>query len=92
MISFETYIPVIDKDVLTGWGKMSNGETLTDDEQMKVSRLSDILEEFLSADKYVFCNAYVEPFFPTCELKHILMLFQLQVKLLNILLKDLKVC
>ncbi len=31
---------------------MSNGETLTDDEQMKVSRLSDILEEFLSADKY----------------------------------------
>lgn len=39
---FETYIPVIDKDVLTGWGKMSNGETLTDDEQMKVSRLSDI--------------------------------------------------
>ncbi len=27
---------------------------LTDDEQMKVSRLSDILEEFLSADKYVF--------------------------------------
>ncbi|HAR5631582.1 TPA: FMN-dependent NADH-azoreductase [Staphylococcus aureus] len=48
---FETYIPVIDKDVLTGWGKMSNGEPLTDDEQMKVSRLSDILEEFLSAGK-----------------------------------------
>ncbi len=36
---FETYIPVIDKDVLTGWGKMSNGETLTDDEQMKVSNI-----------------------------------------------------
>lgn len=64
---FETYIPVIDKDVLTGWGKMSNGETLTDDEQMKVSRLSDILEEFLSADKYVFVTPMWNPFFPTCS-------------------------
>ena len=70
---------------------MSNGETLTDDEQMKVSRLSDILEEFLSADKYVFVTPMWNPF-PTCSQKHILMPFQLQVKLLNILLKDLKVC
>ena len=61
---FETYIPVIDKDVLTGWGKMSNGETLTDDEQMKVSRLSDILEEFLSADKYVFVTPMWNLSFP----------------------------
>lgn len=61
---FETYIPVIDKDVLTGWGKMSNGETLTDDEQMKVSRLSDILEEFLSADKYVFVTLMWNLSFP----------------------------
>ncbi len=61
---FETYIPVIDKDVLTGWGKMSNGETLTDDEQMKVSRLSDILEEFLSADKYVLVTPMWNLSFP----------------------------
>lgn len=29
---FEIYILVIDKDVLIGWGKMSNGEMLIDDE------------------------------------------------------------
>lgn len=29
---FENYILVIDKDVLIGWGKMSNGEMLIDDE------------------------------------------------------------
>lgn len=65
---FETYVPVIDKDVLTGWGgKMSNGETLTDDEQMKVSRLSDILEEFLSADKYVFVTPMWNLSFPPVD-------------------------
>lgn len=43
---------------------MSNGETLTDDEQMKVSRLSDILEEFLSADKYVLVTPMWNLSFP----------------------------
>ncbi|MGZ1666062.1 FMN-dependent NADH-azoreductase [Staphylococcus argenteus] len=61
---FETYIPVIDKDVLTGWGKINNGETLTDDEQIKVSRLSEILEDFLSADKYVFVTPMRNLSFP----------------------------
>ncbi|MBO1198902.1 FMN-dependent NADH-azoreductase [Staphylococcus simiae] len=51
---FEEYIPLIDKDVLTGWGKAANGESLTQEEQTKIDRLSDILEDFLSADKYVF--------------------------------------
>ncbi|HDI1118332.1 TPA: NAD(P)H-dependent oxidoreductase [Staphylococcus aureus] len=35
-----------------------------DDEQMKVSRLSDILEEFLSADKYVFVTPMWNLSFP----------------------------
>lgn len=43
---------------------MSNGETLTDDELMKVSRMSDILEEFLSADKYVFVTPMWNLSFP----------------------------
>lgn len=53
---FEEYIPFIDKDVLTGWGKLSNGESLTKEEKEKTDRLGEILDEFLSADKYVFVS------------------------------------
>lgn len=45
---FKEDIPVIDKDVLTGWGKLRNGDELNQDEQQKVDRFSEILEEFLS--------------------------------------------
>ena len=58
---FKEDIPVIDKDVLTGWGKLRNGDELNQDEQQKVDRFSEILEEFLSADKYVSfhqCGTY----------------------------------
>ncbi|EHJ08040.1 FMN-dependent NADH-azoreductase [Staphylococcus simiae] len=61
---FEEYIPLIDKDVLTGWGKAANGESLTKEEQTKIDRLSDILEEFLSADKYVFVTPMWNLSFP----------------------------
>ena len=43
---FNTYIPLIDKDVLTGWGKAANGETLNGDEKEKIERLAEILDEF----------------------------------------------
>ena len=32
---FKEDIPVIDKDVLTGWGKLRNGDDLTKEEQQK---------------------------------------------------------
>ena len=53
---FNEDIPMIDKDVLTGWGKLRNGDELTSEEQQKVNRLSEILDEFLEADKYVFVS------------------------------------
>lgn len=61
---FKEYIPLIDKDVLTGWGKAANGESLTKEEQTKIERLSEILEEFLSADKYVFVTPMWNLSFP----------------------------
>ena len=32
---FNEDIPMIDKDVLTGWGKLRNGDELTSEEQQK---------------------------------------------------------
>ena len=61
---FKEDIPVIDKDVLTGWGKLRNGDDLTKEEQQKVDRFSEILEEFLSADKYVFVSPMWNLSFP----------------------------
>ncbi|MCE5097102.1 FMN-dependent NADH-azoreductase [Staphylococcus devriesei] len=61
---FKEDIPMIDKDVLTGWGKLRNGDTLTNEEQQKVDRLSAILDEFLSADKYVFVSPMWNLSFP----------------------------
>ena len=61
---FKEDIPVIDKDVLTGWGKLRNGDELNQDEQQKVDRFSEILEEFLSADKYVFVSPMWNLSFP----------------------------
>lgn len=50
-------IPHIDADVLSGWGKLRNGtefSALTADEQAKVSRLAELVDQFTAADKYVF--------------------------------------
>ena len=60
---FKEDIPVIDKDVLTGWGKLRNGDDLTKEEQ-QIDRFSKILEEFLSADKYVFVSPMWNLSFP----------------------------
>lgn len=50
-------IPHIDIDIFNGWGKLRSGEgfeELSADEKAKVSRLSELSEQFISADKYVF--------------------------------------
>ena len=61
---FNEDIPMIDKDVLTGWGKLRNGDELTSDVTTKVNRLSEILDEFLEADKYVFVSPMWNLSFP----------------------------
>nr|WP_263327337.1 FMN-dependent NADH-azoreductase [Neobacillus sp. Marseille-Q6967] len=54
---YKENIPYIDADVFNGWGKLRSGqafEELTVDEKAKVSRLNELSEQFISADKYVF--------------------------------------
>lgn len=54
---YKENIPQIDADVLSGWGKLQSGkgfEELSSEEKAKVGRLSELCEQFISADKYVF--------------------------------------
>lgn len=54
---YKENIPQIDVDVFSGWGKLQSGkgfEELSEDEKAKVGRLSELSEQFVSADKYVF--------------------------------------
>lgn len=50
-------IPLIDEDVFSAWNKFAQGllfESLTSEEQKKISAMGTLLEQFMSADKYVF--------------------------------------
>ncbi|GAA0328564.1 FMN-dependent NADH-azoreductase AzoRB [Bacillus carboniphilus] len=54
---YKEHIPEIDVDVFNGWGKLKSGkgfEELSEGEKAKVGRLSDLCEQFISVDKYVF--------------------------------------
>jgi FMN-dependent NADH-azoreductase len=54
---YKENIPEIDADVFSGWGKLRSGsgfEDLSEQEKMKVARLGELSDQFVSADKYVF--------------------------------------
>ncbi|WP_077622797.1 FMN-dependent NADH-azoreductase [Sediminibacillus massiliensis] len=54
---YKEHIPYIDADVFQGWGKLQSGkdfEELSEEEKSKVGRLSELSEQFIAADKYVF--------------------------------------
>ncbi len=54
---YDMEVPFIDEVVFSAWGKFGQGLSfgeLTSEEQHKVSVMNEILEQFLSADKYVF--------------------------------------
>ncbi|MGG1678907.1 FMN-dependent NADH-azoreductase [Neobacillus sp. NRS-1170] len=54
---YKENIPHIDADVFSGWGKLRSGQAfdeLTSEEKAKVSRLGELSEQFVAADKYVF--------------------------------------
>jgi FMN-dependent NADH-azoreductase len=49
--------PYINTDVFNGWGKLQQGkafEELSNDEKDKVSRINELTDQFIAADKYVF--------------------------------------
>jgi FMN-dependent NADH-azoreductase len=50
-------IPQIDVDVFSGWGKLQSGSSfdeLSEEEKRKVTRLGELSDQFVAADKYVF--------------------------------------
>ncbi|WP_284644424.1 FMN-dependent NADH-azoreductase [Paenibacillus silviterrae] len=50
-------VPHIDVDVFSGWGKLRSGSSfdqLSGEEQRKVSRLNELVEQYVAADKYVY--------------------------------------
>ena len=56
---YNEYIPLIDKDVLTAWGELQKGTQFGDlslPQQQKLSRMNEILDQFLAANKYIFVN------------------------------------
>lgn len=58
---YKMEIPLIDEVVFSAWDKFGKGlsfENLTTEEQSKIAAMNDILEQFISADKYVFVTPF----------------------------------
>ncbi|WP_339295705.1 NAD(P)H-dependent oxidoreductase [Paenibacillus sp. FSL W7-1279] len=56
---YQENIPQIDADVLRGWEKLRTGSSfnqLSDAEKSKVDRLGAIVDQFVTADKYVYVS------------------------------------
>ncbi len=56
---YKEEIPEIDVDVFSGWGKLRTGQSfdeLSSDEKAKVGRLTELCDQFISADKYIFVS------------------------------------
>ncbi|OAT82597.1 FMN-dependent NADH-azoreductase [Bacillus sp. MKU004] len=64
---YKEEIPQIDADVFSGWGKLQTGkgfEELSDSEKAKVGRLTELVDQFVEADKYVFVTPFWNFSFP----------------------------
>jgi FMN-dependent NADH-azoreductase len=64
---FQMTIPEIDGDVLSGWDKLRQGipfESLNLVEQDKITRINELTEQFMGADKYVFVTPMWNLSFP----------------------------
>ena len=56
---YDEYIPLIDQDVLSAWGVLRSGggfKELSEDQQQKVGRMGEVLNQFKLADEYVFAT------------------------------------
>ncbi|MFC7440896.1 FMN-dependent NADH-azoreductase [Laceyella putida] len=61
---YQIDLPYIDADVFSGWGKLAKGEGLSEEEQRKVSRIAELTDQFVAADKYVFVTPMWNFLFP----------------------------
>ena len=58
---YKEHIPHIDADIFSGWGKLRSGtefSQLSTEEQAKVTRLAELSDQFIQADKYVFVTPF----------------------------------
>jgi FMN-dependent NADH-azoreductase len=56
---YKLNIPHIDADVFSGWGQLRSGssfESLSEGQKAKVARLNEIVDQYASADKYIFVS------------------------------------
>jgi len=54
---YNSRIPQLDADVFRGWKKLGEGnvlESLSPDERYKITRLNELVDQFVAFDKYVF--------------------------------------
>ncbi|MDB5045542.1 MAG: hypothetical protein JWQ08_1592 [Deinococcus sp.] len=51
---YEDHIPLIDAEVMTGWGKLAQQTELSHHEATKVQRLGELVDQFLASDLIVF--------------------------------------
>jgi len=51
---YETGVPLIDADVLSGWNNLRNNEALTAVESQKVTAINELTEQFVQAEKCIF--------------------------------------
>ncbi len=57
---YNSFVPEIDKDILTGWKSLQTGSdyaSLSEEQQKKIARFNELTEQFLAADKVVVANA-----------------------------------
>lgn len=55
---YENRPPYIDAEVFSGWGKLAQGEQLTEGELQKVNSLGALADQFAGADRYVFATPF----------------------------------
>ncbi|TBL81011.1 NAD(P)H-dependent oxidoreductase [Paenibacillus thalictri] len=54
---FKIKVPQLDGDIFSSWDKLAAGasyDQLTDTEKAKLTRMSELVDQFIAADKYVF--------------------------------------
>jgi FMN-dependent NADH-azoreductase len=60
-------IPHIDADVFSGWGQLRSGaafDKLPESEKSKITKLNELVDQFVAADKYVFVTPMWNLSFP----------------------------
>lgn len=67
----EEGVPALNNVTMTAWKKQKFGQEMTDEEKETIKKHDEWLDEFISADKYIFINPMYNHFMPA-EMKQYL--------------------